>query len=145
MNKELTDKTKKNALNNGADLVGVVDVDSLDEHSEDIHKILPQAKSVIVVAAKHSLAAIQSNNIQMGQFDTIHAYNESAGAAHRTSRFLESEGFSAAAVPAFIPIDMQAPNRRASRIGFLRRKRAVGHKSVWIRHTSIRLGDNSGT
>jgi epoxyqueuosine reductase QueG len=111
MNQELTEKAKQIALNTGADLVGVVNIDSLDEHSADIHKILPGAKSVIVVAAKHSLTAIQSQNIQMGQFDTIHAYNESAGAAHRTSRFLESEGFSAAAVPAFIPIDMQAPKK----------------------------------
>ena len=47
----------------------------------------------------------------MGQFDTIHAYNESARAAHKTSRFLESQGFSAAAVPAFIPIDMQVPKK----------------------------------
>jgi epoxyqueuosine reductase QueG len=111
MNKELTEKAKQIALNTGADLVGVVRVESLDEHSEDIHKILPGTKSVVVVAAKHSLAAIQSQNIQMGQFDTIHAYNESSRAAHRTSRFLESEGFASLAVPAFIPIDMQAPKK----------------------------------
>ena len=108
---ELTEKAKQIALDSGADLVGVVDVKNLDEHSEDIDKILPGSKSVIVVVAKHSLVAIQSQNNQMGQFDTIHAYNESARAAHRTVRFLESEGFPAAAVPAFIPIDMQAPKK----------------------------------
>jgi epoxyqueuosine reductase QueG len=111
MNQELTEKTKQISLESGADIIGVVRVEDLDEHSEDIQKILPGAKSVIVVAAKHSLAAIQSQNIQMGQFDTIHAYNESARAAHTTSRFLESEGFPTAAVPAFIPIDMQAPKK----------------------------------
>jgi len=111
MNQEFTQKAKQIAIGNGADLVGVVNVESLDEHSEDIHKILPEAKSVVVVAAKHSLAGIQSQNIQMGQFDTIHAYNECSRAAHRTSRFLESEGFPAGAVPAFIPIDMQAPKK----------------------------------
>ena len=111
MSRELTEKTKQISLNSGADLVGVVSVEDLAEHSEDIHKILSGAKSVVVVAAKHSLAAIRSENIQMGQFDTIHAYNESSRAAHITGRYLESEGFASAAVPAFIPIDMRAPKK----------------------------------
>ena len=44
MSQELTQKTKQNALNSGADLFGVVGVEDLAEHSEDIHKILPGAK-----------------------------------------------------------------------------------------------------
>ena len=111
MSQGLTETTKQTALNSGADLVGVVAVENLAEHSEDIQKILPGARSVVVVAAKHSLTAIRSENIQVGQFDTIHAYNESARAAHRTVRYLESEGFAAVAIPAFIPIDMQAPKK----------------------------------
>lgn len=111
MSQELTDKSKQIALRSGADLVGVIRVEDLAEHADDIQKILPGAKSVVVVAARHSLAAIRSENIQMGQFDTIHAYNESARAAHRTARYLESEGFASVAVPAFIPIDMQAPKK----------------------------------
>ena len=108
---ELSVQVKKIAIENGADLVGIVNVADLPEHAEDIFKILPEAKGVIMVAAKHSLAAIQSDNIQMGQFDTIHAYNECAKAAHQTSRFLESMDFPSVAVPAFIPIDMQAPKK----------------------------------
>ena len=83
----------------------------LPEHSEAIYRILPDAQSVMVVVAKHSLAAINSQNIQMGQFDTIHAYNECARAAHEVSRFLESEDFPSVAVPAFIPIDMEEPKK----------------------------------
>lgn len=108
---ELSGQAKKTALKNGADLVGIVNVADLPEHAEDIFRILPEAKSVIVVAAKHGLAAIQSDNIQMGQFDTIHAYNECARAAQQTSRLLESKAFPSVAVPAFIPIDMQAPKK----------------------------------
>ena len=111
MSRELTEKTKQISLNSGADLVGVVKVEDLAEHSEDIEKIMPGANSVVVMAAKHSLAAIRSENIQMGQFDTIHAYSESARAAHKTGRYLESEGFASVAVPAFIPIDMRAPKK----------------------------------
>jgi hypothetical protein len=132
MNQELTDKTKQIALNNGADLVGVVDIDSLDEHSEDIHKILPQAKNVIVVAAKHSLAAIQSNNIQMGQFDTIRggAPDQSVSGIRRllgsrsscfyTHRYASAEEGNAGR-------NLLAPSRRKSRVGFLRRKRLARH------------------
>jgi epoxyqueuosine reductase QueG len=109
--KELSAQAKKIALENGADLVGIVKVTDLPEHAEDINRILPEAKRVIVVAAKHSLAAIRSDNIQMGQFDTIYAYNQCAKAAHQTSRFLESVDFPSVAIPAFIPIDMQAPKK----------------------------------
>jgi epoxyqueuosine reductase QueG len=110
-NPELTEKVKGVALAQGADLVGVVKVSDLPEHTESIAKILPEARSVMVVAARHSLGAITSANNQMAQFDTIHAYDACANAAHKASRFLESEGFLSAAVPAFIPIDMEDPNK----------------------------------
>jgi hypothetical protein len=64
---ELSVQVKQIAIENGADLVGIVNVADLQEHAEDILRILPEAKRVIVVAARHSLAAIQSDNIQMGQ------------------------------------------------------------------------------
>lgn len=52
------------------------------------------------LVSNHSLDAISSVNNQVAQFDNIHTYNECAIAAHQTSRFLESEGFSSVAVPA---------------------------------------------
>jgi hypothetical protein len=62
------------ALEQGADLVGVVSARDLAEHEEGIARILPSAKSIVVVAARHSLAAIRSSNNQVAQFDTIHTY-----------------------------------------------------------------------
>lgn len=109
--RELTREVKRVALENGADRVGVVGAGDLTEHEEGISGILPSARSVVVVAARHSLAAIRSTNNQVAQFDTIHTYGEAERAAHRTARFLESKGFPAAAVPAFIPIDMAAPRK----------------------------------
>jgi epoxyqueuosine reductase QueG len=96
---------------NGADLIGILKVSDLPEHTEGIFKILPSARSVLVVASRHSLAAISSANIQIAQYDTIYTYNETARAAQKTARFLESEGFLSAAVPAFIPIDMRDPKK----------------------------------
>ncbi|MBL7177095.1 MAG: epoxyqueuosine reductase [Desulfobacteraceae bacterium] len=108
---DLTEKAKGVALSHGADLAGVVQVVDLSEHADSISRILPTAQCVMVIAAKHSLASIRSANIQMAQFDTIHAYEECTRAAHKTSRYLESEGFSSVAVPAFIPIDMRDPKK----------------------------------
>ena len=107
----LKSNVREAALANGGDLVGMVRVSDLPEHLESISRILPEAKSVVVIASRHSLAAISSDNNQVAQFDTIHTYNECARSAHTVSRFLESENFPAVAVPAFIPIDMQAPGK----------------------------------
>ncbi len=101
--KDLSERVKGIALESGADLVGIVKTADMPEHSESIARILPSARSLIVVAHRHSLAAIRSRNIQVAQFDTIHSYDESARSAHTVSRFLESEGFASVAVPAFIP------------------------------------------
>ena len=106
---ELTRNARGVALGHGADLVGIVKVSDLPEHTESILRILPTARSIMVVVSKHSLAAISSANNQVAQFDTIHAYDACARSAHETCGFLESEGFSSVAVPAFIPIDMEKP------------------------------------
>ncbi|HQT97921.1 MAG TPA: 4Fe-4S binding protein [Thermodesulfobacteriota bacterium] len=108
-NHELSKRTKRVALAHGADLVGIVKVKDLPEHVESIAGIVPMGKSVIVVASRHSSASIRSAANQVAQFDTIHTYNECARSAHAVSRFLEGRGFPSAAVPAFIPIDMQEP------------------------------------
>ncbi len=97
---DLTKKAKGVALSHGADLAGVVQIADLSEHADSISRILPTAQSVMVIAAKHSLASIRSANIQVAQFDTIHAYEECTRAAHKTSRYLESEGFPSVAIPA---------------------------------------------
>ena len=109
--KNLKREVRDVALEHGADLVGVVSVKDLAEHEEGITRILPSAKSVVVVVAKHSLAAIGSANNQVAQFDTIHTYGQAEKAAHGTARFLESRGAPAVAVPAFIPLDMAAPKK----------------------------------
>ena len=70
--------TKQAALEHGADLVGVVRVEDLPEHSERIERMLPEAQSVLVIATNHSLASLRSGANELAQFDTIHAYNDCA-------------------------------------------------------------------
>lgn len=109
--KKITEKTKLAALENGADMVGVLNVINLPEHSERIERMLPGARSVLVIASRHSLASLRSGANELAQFDTIQAYNESARAAHAAARYLESQGFFSAGVPAFIPLDMNEPGK----------------------------------
>jgi len=106
---DLSKRVKSMATAHGADLAGIVRTADLPEHAESISRVLPTARTLIVVVSRHSLTAIQSANNQVAQFDTIHAYHECARSAHTVSRFLESKGFGSVAVPAFIPIDMQEP------------------------------------
>jgi len=150
--KDYTERAKQAALKHGADLVGVVKVEDLPEHSERIERMLPGARSVLVVASSHSLASLRSGANELAQFDTIHAYNESARACHAAARSLESSGFLASGVPAFIPLDMEAPGkgmrggnmlaqgRCSCRSGVIRRIRCFGHKRIRSGSASCRSG-----
>lgn len=93
----------------GAPVCGIAPVEALLDRREEIRDILPGAKSVVVLAAPHSRSAIESRNVQVAQYDTIHAYDEAARASHAVALWLEGKGHRAAAVPAFIPIDMAPP------------------------------------
>jgi epoxyqueuosine reductase len=111
MNRDLSRDIKDAARKNGADLVGIVRVEDLPEHREEMDSILPGAKSVVVVAAQHSLAALRSQKLQMAQFDTMYTYQQVGWTALALTRYLESLGFPSLAVPAFLPLDMQAPKK----------------------------------
>lgn len=97
------------ARSHGAPLCGAARAGELAGNREEIRKILPGARSVVVVAAPHSRSAIESADVQAAQYDTIHTYGEAARASHAVARRLEREGHRAVAVPAFIPIDMAPP------------------------------------
>ena len=109
--KQRTEETKQAALKCGADLAGVVRVEDLPEHCDQIDRMLPGAKNVMVLATGHSLASLRSGTNEIAQFDTMHTYNECARAAHAAARYLETHGYLSAAVPAFIPLDMDEPGK----------------------------------
>ncbi|MBI5585666.1 MAG: 4Fe-4S binding protein [Deltaproteobacteria bacterium] len=111
MNQEQSRDIKEAARRSGADLVGIVRVADLPEHREEMESMLPGAKSVVVVAARHSLAALRSPKLQMGQFDTMYTYQQAGWTAQALARHLEALGFPSLAVPAFLPLDMQAPKK----------------------------------
>lgn len=93
----------------GAPLCGAAKAEELAGNQDEIQRILPGARTIVVVAAPHSHSAIESADVQVAQYDTIHAYGEAARASHAVARRLDREGHRAVAVPAFIPIDMAPP------------------------------------
>ena len=97
------------AGSHGAPLCGAARAEDLAGNREEIGKILPGARSVVVLAAPHSRSALESRDVQAAQYDTIHVYGEAARASHAVARWLERKGHRAVAVPAFIPIDMSPP------------------------------------
>jgi epoxyqueuosine reductase QueG len=111
MDRDLNREVKEAARRQGADLAGIVRVADLPEHREEMDGILPGARSVVVVAARHSLAALRSPKLQMGQFDTMYTYQQAGWTALALARHLEGLGFPTVAVPAFLPLDMQAPKK----------------------------------
>lgn len=108
---DIAQDIKTLALTHGADLVGIASAEDLPANAESLRRILPGTRRVVVVAARHALAALASANNEVRQFDTIHTYDECSRAAHAVARRLADHGFKAVAVPAFIPLDMGAPKK----------------------------------
>lgn len=105
----LTSRVKEFALANGADLVGVVAVADLPEHQDSIQAILTGAVSLVVMASRHNPMALGSSNTQAMQLETAYTYQQVSQAAKKVERFLGGQGQASVAVPAFLPVDMNAP------------------------------------
>ncbi len=102
-----TEAIKRFGYEHGASIVGVADVEALVNKKVQIdYSVLPEAKSVISIAAAHSSNALDCGNIQLMQSDTIFTYRTADSVAMHMARYLEKNGYKALAVPAFIPIDM---------------------------------------
>ncbi len=78
----------------------------LQDYKENMHSILPNAKSLIVVVMAHSTAALDTENVQIKQYDTMYAYDKAVELTHFLSREIESEGYKAVSVPVYLPMDM---------------------------------------
>ncbi len=103
---ELTETVKKHVKALGVDMVGFCSVEALKEWREQEESLFPRASSVVVVACRHSKAAIDSDNIRMAQFDTHCVYNKLDGILKDLSLFLEDKGFLAASIPLYLPVKM---------------------------------------
>jgi len=96
----------KIAIRLGAVAAGVTPVKKLINHQAIDSDILPSAKTALVIACGHSRAALGSKNLQIKQNDTIATYEKVRTICKQLAMELESQGFEAVSISAFLPIDM---------------------------------------
>jgi epoxyqueuosine reductase QueG len=97
---------EKKAIRLGAVAVGICSVENLIEANAVDLDVLPSAKTVLAIACAHSRAALDSKNLQVKQYDTIATYEKVRKVCKEMAMALESQGYEAMAIPAYIPLDM---------------------------------------
>ncbi len=97
---------EKKAIRLGAAAVGVSSVRSLIKAGAVDSNILASAKTILVIACAHSRAALDSKNLQVKQNDTMATYEKVRAISKELAMTLEGQGYSALAIPPFLPMDM---------------------------------------
>jgi len=97
---------EKKAIRLGAVAVGVSSVASLLKANAVDSNILASAKKILVIACAHSRAALDSKNLQVKQNDTMATYEKVRTISKELAMTLEGQGYSALAIPPFLPMDM---------------------------------------
>ena len=97
---------EKMAIRLGAVVAGVSSVASLVKANAIDSNILPSVKTILVIACAHSRAALDSKNLQVKQNDTMATYEKVRSISKELAMTLEGQGYSALAIPPFLPMDM---------------------------------------
>ena len=97
---------EKKAIRMGAVAAGVSSIESLVKANAVDLDVLPSAKTVLAIACGQSRAALDSKNLQVKQYDTIATYEKVRKVCKEMAMALESQGYEAMAIPAYIPLDM---------------------------------------
>ena len=97
---------EKMAIRLGAVAAGVSSVASLLKANAIDSNILPSVKTILVIACAHSRAALDSKNLQVKQNDTMATYEKVRAISKELAMTLEGQGYSALAIPPFLPMDM---------------------------------------
>ncbi|MGZ6203024.1 MAG: hypothetical protein ACXWM6_16065 [Thermodesulfobacteriota bacterium] len=97
---------EKMAIRLGAVTAGACSVTSLLRANAIDSNMLTSAKSILVIACAHSRAALDSKNLQVKQNDTMATYEKVRAISRELTTTLESQGYSALAIPPFLPMDM---------------------------------------
>jgi epoxyqueuosine reductase len=97
---------EKLAIRLGAADAGTCSVANLLKAGAVDPNVLRSAKSILVIACSHSRAALSSKNLQVKQNDTMATYEKVRAISGELARTLEERGYSALAIPPFLPMDM---------------------------------------
>lgn len=102
----LTDEVKNLAIELRADLVGVCSAENLVEGRGNLFEIMPDAKALVIIALEHFEPVLDSENLQMIQYNVHQLYHEIDRILYGLSKFLTRKGFKAVPIPAYLPVDM---------------------------------------
>lgn len=104
---------KECAKSLGADLVGIAPADSehLKDNTENMEAILPDCRSLIVVAKRMNDDALASGNLKVAQYDSTCAFQELDSIMYRTAMHIKDRGYRAVPIPPNMPVDM-SPEKR---------------------------------
>lgn len=113
---QLTRKVSRQAKSLGADLVGVTSPRAMKRYPEQhawISRILPGTRSILVVGMRIPPAALEAapENPRIAQYSTLGIYAELERLGYQLTRSLDDLGYRAAAIPAHLPISMDAESR----------------------------------
>jgi epoxyqueuosine reductase len=111
MDEKLTEELFQKARDLGADLVSACSVESIEGYPrarEELDKIDPKAKSILVFAGRMVSSAIASaeQNIRIAQFATRQLYDELGRVSFSLMKELDDRGFSASPIPTYLPVPM---------------------------------------
>jgi epoxyqueuosine reductase QueG len=101
-------KVKDLAIEAGADLVGIASADCVDTSPtrRGPKNVLPEAQSVVVFATRMLVASIDGPSVEVLTYQNLAAYQELERISYSLGRVLEKEGYRAATVPAYSPVEM---------------------------------------
>jgi epoxyqueuosine reductase len=111
-----SDEIKEFMKGIGADLVGIAKADCFENTPtrRGPSFIMPQARSIIVVAQRMLIGCLESPSDMVTTIQGIALYDELHMLTLKTARFLEERGHRAAIVPGYSPVDMNKETKGLS-------------------------------
>jgi hypothetical protein len=96
----------KKAIRLGAVAAGICSIQRLIKTSAADLDVMPSAKTVVAIACGHTRGALDPKNLQVKQNDTMATYEKVRTVSKELAMTLEDQGYSAVAIPPFLPVDM---------------------------------------
>ena len=129
---------KEMILSEGIDMVGIADADSLllGYPARPPKALMPEARSVIVMAVAHSLGAVQAPDIRLWTRNKMQASRLLDRTAEKVGRSIEGQGFLALPISADKPVEIFKRDPETGRR--FPYTRVVGHLS--LKHAAVSAG-----
>lgn len=132
------EELKEYILSEGIDLVGFTDARNhlLSYPPRPATKLMPSAKTIIVMAVAHSLGAVYANDIKIWTRNKIQTSRLLDQVAEKVGRMLESAGYLSMPISADKPVEIHKINPKTGKK--FKRSKLVSHLS--LKHAAVSAG-----